>query len=42
MKQDPRGNRTEISKSSFPLEESKSKILRGYCGDQSPLEYCLG
>ena len=31
-----------ISKSSFPPEESKSKILRGYCGDQLSLEYCLG
>ena len=28
------GNRTGISKSSFPPEESKIKILRGYCEDQ--------
>ena len=42
MKQDRRGNRTGISKSSFPPEELKSKILRGYCGDQLSLEYCLG
>ena len=27
-----------MSKSLFPPEESKSKILRGYCGDQLPLE----
>ena len=27
-----------ISKSPFFLEESKSKILRGYCGDQLSLE----
>ena len=27
-----------ISKSPFPPEESKSKILRGYFGDQLPLE----
>ena len=38
MKQDHRGNRTRISKSPFPPEESKSKILRGYCGDYLPLE----
>ena len=38
MKQDHRGNRTRISKSPFPPEESKSKILRGYYGDQLPLE----
>ena len=31
-------NRTRISKSPFPPNESKSKILRGYCGDQLPLE----
>ena len=37
-KQDHRGNRTRISKSLFSLEELKSKILRGYCGDQLPLE----
>ena len=37
-KQDHRGNSTRISKSSFSLEESKSKILRGYYGDQLPLE----
>ena len=36
-KQDHRGNRTKISKSPFPPEESKSKILRGYCRDQLPL-----
>ena len=38
MKQDRRGNRTRISKSPFSPEESKSKILRDYCGDQLPLE----
>ena len=27
-----------MSKSPFPPEESKSKILRGYCGDQLPLK----
>ena len=27
-----------ISKSSFPPKESKSKILRGYCGDKLSLE----
>ena len=27
-----------ISKSPFSPEESKSKILRGYCGDKLPLE----
>ena len=27
-----------MSKSLFPPEELKSKILRGYCGDQLPLE----
>ena len=27
-----------ISKSPFSPEESKSKIFRGYCGDQLPLE----
>ena len=32
------GNRTRISKSPFHPEESKIKILRGYCGDQLPLE----
>ena len=32
------GNRMRISKSPFPPEESKSKILRDYCGDQLPLE----
>ena len=31
-----------ISKSPFPLEESKSKIFWGYCGDQLSQEYCLG
>ena len=41
MKQDHRGNSTGISKSSFPPEESKNKILRGYCGDRFSLEYCL-
>ena len=38
MKQDHRGNRMRISKSPFPPKESKSKILRGYFGDQLPLE----
>ena len=38
MRQDRRRHRTRISKSPFPPEESKSKILRGYCGDQLPLE----
>ena len=38
MKQDHRGNRTRISKSPFSPEKSKSKILRGYCGGQLPLE----
>ena len=37
-KQDHMGNRTRISKSPFPPEESKIKTLRGYCGDQLPLE----
>ena len=40
MKQDHRGDGTRISKSSFPPEELKSKILRGYCADQLSLEYC--
>ena len=40
MKQDHRGDETRISKSSFPLEESKNKIFRGYCGGQLSLEYC--
>ena len=38
MKQDHRRIRTRMSKSPFPPEESNSKILRGYCGDQLPLE----
>ena len=38
MKQDHRGSRTRISKSPFSPKESKNKILRGYCGDQLPLE----
>ena len=33
-------DRMRISKSSFPPEESKNKILRGYYGDQLSLEYC--
>ena len=32
------GNRTRISKSSFFSRGVESKILRGYCGDQLPLE----
>ena len=29
-----------MSKSSFPPEESKNKILMGYCGDQLSMKYC--
>ena len=38
MKQDHKGTRTRISKSPFSPEESKNKILGGYCGDQLSLE----
>ena len=34
MKPSHREDQTRISKSSFSPEESKSKILRGYCGGQ--------
>ena len=40
MQQDHRKDGTRMSKSSFPPKESKSKILRGYCGDQLSRKYC--
>ena len=38
MKQSYMGNRTRISKSSFFSRGVESNILRGYCGNQLPLE----
>ena len=35
IKPDHKVDQTRESKSSFSLEEPKSKILKGYCGDQS-------